>query len=199
VSAARVLVVRHGRTAWNKERFLGRADVPLDRVGRAQAAALAVLLAADPVDRVLCSPLRRALDTAGPLARRHALVPRVYAALSELDCGEWEGRPKTGAERKISKRDPHLPLPGGESVADVAARVDRLLRGRAEDLRDGVTVLVGHYLTSQLVVAALTGVPLGAALRSAYRPAPGSAYELVARDGGWHPVGFRAPTVAVAS
>ncbi len=70
-----VVLVRHGRTSWNRTRFLGRRDVPLDEVGRGQAAA-----AADAVRTLLgpgggavtlwSSPLGRARETAAPVADR---------------------------------------------------------------------------------------------------------------------------------
>jgi broad specificity phosphatase PhoE len=62
----RLIVVRHGRTAWNREeRFRGRTDVPLDPVGKAQAEACARVLAARfrPA-AIYASPLSRTVATA---------------------------------------------------------------------------------------------------------------------------------------
>lgn len=191
MTAARVLLVRHGRTAWNTERFLGRADVPLDEVGLAQAEAVADLLGEEAVDRVWSSPLQRAVATARPLAERRGLSTRLRAELSELDCGRWQGTLKSDPSSKISKRDPELALPGGESVADAWRRIQSFLRSVEPEISGGTSVVVGHYLVNQLLVAQLVGEPLTQALRSAgYRPAPGSVLELALDAGGWRTVGW---------
>ena len=197
MTEARLLLVRHGRTAWNRERFLGRADVPLDPVGRAQARTIADVLAGDQLDRVWSSPLQRALSTAEPLAQRCGLVPQVRAELTELDCGQWQGQLKADPSVKISKRDPEVPLPGGESIADAWRRIEGFLHSVASDLRGGACVVVGHYLVNQLLAAQLLGRPLEVALRSAaYRPMPGSVLELVLSGGSWRSEGFRVTAMA---
>ena len=194
---ARVLVIRHGRTAWNRERFLGRVDVPLDSVGRAQARTVADVLADDVLDRLWSSPLQRAMCTAQPLAERCGLVPRARAELSELDCGEWQGQLTSDPDAKISTRDPELAMPGGESISDAWRRIEVFLHSVALDLRGGASVVVGHYVVNQLLVAQLLGQPVDRALRSAaYRPAPGSVLELVWSAGIWRSEGFRVTALA---
>jgi broad specificity phosphatase PhoE len=192
MTAGRLLVIRHGRTAWNRSRFLGRADVPLDAVGRAQAQTIADVLRDDRLDRIFSSPLQRARDTAAPLACAAGIRAEVRPALSELDCGDWEGIPKTAVNGRISTRDPHLPLPGGESVAQAWDRLACFRASVGLDVLPGNSVVVGHYLTNQLLVSMLLGEPQAEALRSPlYRPAPGSVAELH-RDGkGWHLHAFR--------
>lgn len=59
-----IVLVRHGRTAANREGiFRGRMDVPLDATGRAQAAATAQLLKTWPLAAIYSSPLSRAART----------------------------------------------------------------------------------------------------------------------------------------
>lgn len=198
-TASRLLVVRHGHTPWNNVRFLGRADIPLDEVGRAQATTIADLLHHEPVDRVFCSPLRRAVATAEPLARRLGLEVVVHPELSELDCGSWQGTLKAGPERKLSKRDPCVPLPGGESLSDAWRRMDRFRSSVQLDDLPGCTVVVGHYLTDQLLVGMLLDVPLTQSLRSPlYRPAPGSVVELRHEHGRWRLHAFRLTALGAA-
>jgi len=63
-ASPRIVVVRHGATEWTElGRHTGKADIPLSDAGRRQAARLADVLAAEQLDRVFCSPLRRALET----------------------------------------------------------------------------------------------------------------------------------------
>ena len=195
----RLLLVRHGRTAWNRSRFLGRADVPLDEIGEAQARAVARVLGSEPLDAVFCSPLQRAIRTAAPLAEAQGLALLVRDELSELDCGQWQGTLKSDPSAKISKRDPELPLPGGESVADAWRRVTAFASDNADALARGCSVVVGHYLVNQLLVGVLVGGQLRDALRSpAYRPAPGSVLELRFEQGRWQRYGFRLTALASA-
>lgn len=65
----KVLLLRHGRTAWNAERrFQGQADPPLDDVGRAQAYEIAALVAAVVPGVLVSSDAVRAVQTAAPIA-----------------------------------------------------------------------------------------------------------------------------------
>jgi broad specificity phosphatase PhoE len=81
-------VVRHGQTAANAAgQLLGRADLPLTETGQQQAKALAAALGA--VDRVVSSPLKRALDTAAAFG----LPVEVDERWTELDYGVYDELP----------------------------------------------------------------------------------------------------------
>lgn len=143
-----IALVRHGQTAANRGGLLqGRTDLPLTDLGHAQAAQLGELLGREsgrPV-RVLSSPLRRALDTAAPIAARAGIEVEVDERLVELDYGEWDERPivEVSTEEWAAWRlDPGFAPPGGESLRDVAARVGDL----CEELIDvdGLVVAVSH-------------------------------------------------------
>lgn len=76
--------------------------------------------------------------------------------LAEMDYGELQGVAK--AERRIHIRPDHVtePIPGGESLADVAARAHRVGQRLAADVPDGQTVVVvGHYRVNQLLLGQL--------------------------------------------
>jgi broad specificity phosphatase PhoE len=172
-----LILVRHARTAWNGERFLGQIDVPLDATGRRQAAELVGRLHGVSVDAILSSPLRRARDTAAPLAGVRALPVRAVDELAELDCGALQGQLKS-EHAKLAKRDPDEPFPGGESLADAhrrAAAVGRRIEAQLRAGRD--VVVVGHYVILQMLLGVLRGDGPAAALdRREYRPAPGIPY-----------------------
>lgn len=141
-SSPLLYLARHGETEWTvTRRHTGRTDVALTPAGREQARALGRMLAGVEVDRVLSSPLARALDT----ARLAGFGDRVELvdALRELDYGEYEGL----TTRRIRERRPGWDLfrdgcPGGETVADVAERVRPLLAELAGS--DRTVVLFGH-------------------------------------------------------
>jgi len=147
VSARRLLLWRHGRTAWNAEgRIQGQADVPLDAVGVRQAAEAAPLLAAERPDAILSSDLSRARATADALAAVTGLPVQVDSRLRESAFGDWQGR--TGEE--IAARWPEaysrwrsgepIGLPGVETPEEVADRVVAAL----DSTGAGTTVVVTH-------------------------------------------------------
>lgn len=165
----RVVLWRHGRTEWNAGgRFQGQTDVDLDDVGRQQVVRAARLLAALGPELILSSDLRRAADTAAALGRLVDQPVELDTRLRETYAGEWQGL--TGAE--IAARypgefsawqsgDPELRVGGGESRADVAARMADAVTDAAAKLTDsGLAVLVTHGGAARLGVARLVGLPL---------------------------------------
>jgi broad specificity phosphatase PhoE len=130
-----IYVVRHGRTALNaQDRFRGRADPPLDQVGHVEALTAARTLEDLGLLAVHTSPLRRALETAGPIAERAGVPVHVVLGLTDLDYGRWEGRTRVEAaaadpvafERFL--RDPvNATPPEGERVRNLVERARRSL------------------------------------------------------------------------
>jgi broad specificity phosphatase PhoE len=143
-----IVFVRHGETPPNRKGLLlGRADPPLTDRGRAQAKDLGHLLAAGGVARVLTSPLRRARDTASPIAAECGASVDVDERLIEIDYGDWEGQPFAALDAEVVgrwHRDPHLTPPGGESLATVAERVSGFCEEWLRDENAGVIVAVSH-------------------------------------------------------
>jgi broad specificity phosphatase PhoE len=133
---------RHGQTDWNAERRLqGQHDIPLNSLGRAQAAQCGVILrgmfARDGVNAAgldyVSSPLGRARDTMELMRTGLGLPPQDYRIdprLLEMSFGRWEGhtfaelknREAAGlAEREKNKWD--FVMPGGESYEQLVVRV----------------------------------------------------------------------------
>lgn len=116
-----IVVIRHGETDWNSARRIqGRTEVPLNAVGRAQAAETAALLVGTgPWSRVIASPLGRAVETAVIVAEALGLDdPAIDAGVLERDFGPAEGRPVPEAQTLW----PGLDVPGAESLDDLARR-----------------------------------------------------------------------------
>lgn len=130
-----VLLVRHGETDYNAvDRFQGQIDVPLNDRGREQSRALARSLAGEGLRALYCSPSSRARETAQIVGAELGLEPVIDARLMEADSGEWSGRrfdeiiaDDPGAFTAWRAADPDFRFPGGESVADQAARVAAVL------------------------------------------------------------------------
>jgi len=122
-----LILTRHGQAASADIMLGGQLDVPLTPDGRHEAEALARRLAGVRIDRILSSPLLRAIETAQTVATGRPV--EVDERLRELDYGRWEGLTYV----EIEARDPELRTrwdhdpgsthsPGGESGEDVAAR-----------------------------------------------------------------------------
>ena len=88
----RLILLRHGRTAWNAERrFQGQLDPPLDEVGRMQAYEVAGLVAALRPDVLVSSDAARARQTAELVSAAIGLPVQADARLRERSLGHWEG------------------------------------------------------------------------------------------------------------
>ncbi len=162
MTADRLVVWRHGRTAWNAAGlYQGQADIPLDELGRRQAAAAAAVLAElRPVD-IVASDLSRAASTAAALADRTGLTVRHDRRLREIDVGGWEG--KTVEQAAVT--DPELVAglaagqdvrrsPTGETTSEVAHRVAEAFTDISENAGDGSTVVVTmHGLAGRVGIA----------------------------------------------
>lgn len=145
--------MRHGRTAWNAHRrFQGHTDVPLDDEGRAQAAALAALLRAQPIDVAVASDLVRAQETARIVLGARDLPLRLDQGWREMRFGDWEGltwneilaaHPELDAANETAPRA-YTP-PNGETFDALCARVGAAVeRVTAELPADGAALVATH-------------------------------------------------------
>jgi broad specificity phosphatase PhoE len=155
-----IAFVRHGETPPNRAGLLlGRNDVALTEHGRAQAKRVAGVLAGVDVTHVLSSPLRRACETAAPIAAAYGHTVEVDERLIEIDYGEWEGRPFADLAPEVVdrwRRDGAFVPPGGESLEVVA---DRVASFCDEWLDDRVVVAVSHVSPIKAAVTWTLRVP----------------------------------------
>lgn len=186
------LLVRHGETALTtQKRFSGvGTDPELTESGLDQAERLAAVLAEQgPVHGVLSSPLRRARQTAQPIADRLGLPVGTDPRLLECDFGAWEGLSWAEVERGWPAEltgwlgSTAVGPPGGESFDAVAARVEAL-RDELRLAHPGRTlVLVSHVSPIKLLVSHALGAPVG----SIYRMELSAAALTVIQ---WYPDGY---------
>jgi probable phosphoglycerate mutase len=173
-----IYYIRHGETSWNAEgRLQGAQDVPLNDLGRKQAASAGAILGdlfardgrSEASLAFVASPLGRARSTMELVRGSLKLPPHDYAIddrLREIGYGEWEGStlaqmqaedPEVFARRQAEKWT--VSPPGGESYAEVQARVDAWYRQLTAD-----TVAVAHGGTARALMVALgVETPLSAA------------------------------------
>ena len=136
-----VLLIRHGEPEWVRD-GLSVDDPPLTERGQRQAEGLAERLADEdpPVQEIWVSPLRRAQQTAAPLAERLGLEPRTFDWLAEIGAPRWDGTPVEVVERVFAETwtrpldELWDGLPGGESFRAFHRRVVDGLRAHIEGL-----------------------------------------------------------------
>jgi len=168
-----VLLTRHGHTDRSEpEQYLGqRMHATLTERGRRDASRLAERLEGVPIDRIISSPLGRAVETAQILAGRVHVNVETDDRLTELDYGAWEGLTveeidlQFPGERDLYSGDPAShPVGGGESGFAVAARVgafmEELISWGLDDATDRTVILIGHSSLNRVLLASVMGVPL---------------------------------------
>jgi len=167
-----LVLTRHGLTdRSDPEQHLGQGiDLGLSAAGRAQAVALAARIADERFDRIVSSPLRRAMETAETVARGRMVEPD--PRLMEMDYGAWEGLTYEAidvhhaAYRARWIADPEaLACPGGESGADVAVRAraflaDLLSWAGGRDGADRVVLAVAHSTLNRVLLCVAVGIPV---------------------------------------
>ncbi|WP_263119761.1 histidine phosphatase family protein [Cellulomonas fimi] len=168
MTAGRVVLWRHGRTAWNAgARLQGQSDIPLDEVGLWQAATAAESLAAQhrPA-RIVSSDLGRARATAQALADVTGVPVETDERLRERSFGVWEGL--TGEEiaagwpeeQKVWRAGGHPEGIDAESRATVQQRMVDAVQAHAAELgREDVLVLVSHGAAIGAGLTGLLGLP----------------------------------------
>jgi 2,3-bisphosphoglycerate-dependent phosphoglycerate mutase len=165
-----LFLVRHGESGWNRERLIqgqSRAAPGLTTAGRADAAAAASNLADSGAAFILASDLRRAAETARPIAARLGVPIWFEPRLRERRLGVAEGRPSdqigpgdlgvTG--RRVT--DPDAWPPGGESVRQLYERITSLLSELLSSSPDRRIILVTHGGPIRVACAYRAGLGVG--------------------------------------
>ncbi|MGH2805634.1 MAG: histidine phosphatase family protein [Actinomycetota bacterium] len=157
-----IFLVRHGATDWNiYKRAQGHADIDLNAEGHRQASTAAQELGHLEIDAVYASDLKRAVDTATPIAAAHGLEVKLDKRLREIDQGEWEGL----TVEEISAKWPDLwgparhysARPGGESPQQVRDRSLEALSDIVAAHADDHVVIVSHGGTIRWISAEALG------------------------------------------
>ena len=122
-----LFIARHCKTAWSLENKLqGSMNPPLCKEGRAEALANIPLLAPLNLNRIISSPLRRAIQTARIYANQLHIPVEIHDDLRELHHGAWEGRRLEdllhGSYALWLKDPSQIPIPGGSETIESAQR-----------------------------------------------------------------------------
>ena len=168
-STSQVLwLVRHGESTWNARGLAQGHDdrARLTSRGMRQARAIAVQLRDRPIRALYGSDLRRALQTAAPLAGALGLSVVRDARLRERCLGVAEGTAAASISPAVSGIsdgrvvNPDACPDGGESLRDFYRRVARFTGDLADAGRDGEVAIVAHGGTLRMLTACRQGVPV---------------------------------------
>lgn len=154
-----LILLRHGQTSANAQALLqGRIDLPLDEVGRAQAAKCGDFIRQNfPSAHVVSSPLMRAQQTAEQLSNDVQIDHRFI----ELDYGDWDGVALTDVPQQqwaTWRTDPYFRPPNGESLVELDERVRPALEELAERAQHEHVVVVSHVSPIKSAVTWALGV-----------------------------------------
>jgi len=162
----RIVLVRHGRTEWNKgEIFRGTADIPLDEQGRKEAACARDWLKEATFDAAYSSPLGRAVETAEIILEPHGLEVRKHEGLTDLNYGEWQGKPNEEVKKMYPalyqqwREAPHtVVFPGGEGLGAVRERSLAAVEEVVTQHAGATVLLAAHRVVNKVLIAALLGL-----------------------------------------
>jgi glucosyl-3-phosphoglycerate phosphatase len=162
----RLLVVRHGQTEWNiAGRIQGSTDIDLDETGRAQVAEASPELAEYEPVRIISSDLRRAVETARPIAELTGIGIELDKRLRERSYGPWEGL----TQHEIAERFPEdhrrwrsqepLQHPEIETWAELQRRTADAVRDIVESEVEGTAIVVCHGGSARQLIGGILGWP----------------------------------------
>ena len=162
-----LILVRHGQTEWNRiERFRGRADVPLNETGLAQAEATGQRVAAQwTPTAVYASPLSRAVRTAEAIAKHFDLPVQGHPVLIDIDYGEWQGLTPAEARQRWPeqvdnwyKHPEQVQIPSGETLVELRTRLMQTVNELAARHAGETIVLVGHTVINRIILLGVLGL-----------------------------------------
>ncbi len=164
-----IYLIRHGETAWSLSgQHTGKTEIELTERGQEQALALSERLEKVEFSHVLVSPRKRAQQTC-ELAGLSS-VSEIEPKLAEWDYGSFEGLRST----EIRKERPNWTIwtdgcPGGESLAQMTSRVDRLITHLCS--MHGKVALFAHGHLGSALAARWINLPIGAGGHFVLHPA----------------------------
>lgn len=152
---AKILLVRHGETDWNREqRLQGHLDIGLNERGIEQARLLGKILAHEKIDAAYSSDLSRALDTALAIVAHHQLPVSQDQSLRERHYGEIQGM--TYGEIEQHRPENHNAWQGRN--ADFRPKDGESLREFYDRVVTGASRIAGAHLGQKIVIVAHGGV-----------------------------------------
>ena len=162
----KIYLVRHGQTEWNTQLiFRGRKDIPLNERGHKQARTIAGALKDRNIDAIYASPLRRAVETAQPVATLSELEVVPVQGFIDINYGEWEGvsyheikKRYTDQYAQWEQRPELVRFPQGETLDTVKERAFGALTDIVRMNPARPVLIISHRVINKVLLCALLGL-----------------------------------------
>lgn len=177
-------LIRHGNTDFIGRVLVGRMPgIHLNAEGRIQAARLAERFRGIPISRIYCSPIERARETAAPLSRELGIAVEIAEEVSEVEYGEWTGRPMSDLINDPTWQHYNTfrtgaCVPGGESVIELQNRMAGWMDSIRRAHRDERIAVVSHGDPIKAALAHYIGLHLDMFPRFEISPASVSVVQV---------------------
>lgn len=160
----KLILVRHGETIWNKQnRFQGKTDIPMSKIGLRQAKLLAKKLSNKRIGMIYTSKLKRAIKTAEIIKKFHKNAKIIKERnLNEVSWGLWEGLTKSEVKKKYPEMSKerekdrfNFKVPNGESQMELKIRIKKILKKIINQTKDKNLLIVGHRNVNKIILGLL--------------------------------------------
>lgn len=169
IMSLKIYFLRHGETTHSKTGgYCGELDPDLTPVGLEMASAFAQTYSTLPWQAIYCSPMKRTIATATPLATSLGLDLQLRDGLKEIKYGQWEDLTVQQVQEQYLQD--HInwltepawnPPTGGETAVQVASRGSLIITEIQQKYNDGNVLVVSHKATIRILLCSLLGIDLG--------------------------------------
>lgn len=156
-----ILLARHGQTEWNLlKKLQGKADIELNEKGIQQAEKTRGFLKDEKIDLIICSPLKRAIQTAEIINQGRNLKMIIDERISERDFGEFEGMYNSDFDyNAFWSYKQNLKYDKAENIKDFFERVYKFLDSIKNEYDGKRVLIVAHGGISIPVKCYFEGIP----------------------------------------
>ncbi len=142
----KIYIVRHGQTEWNNQkRIQGRANTPLDEIGKSQAFETKNKLSSIDIDLIICSPLERAKQTAEIINNDRNIEIIYDDRIIERSFGKIEGHPIGNYDfNEFWDYDKNIKYEDIETMHELFNRVFGFIKEIISKYRDKNVLIVSH-------------------------------------------------------
>jgi probable phosphoglycerate mutase len=153
--------LRHGKTDWNSKQLCqGQKDIPLNFEGKEEVKKICPLAATLPFDRIITSPLSRALETGSIIQRytRHPLI--VVEELQERNWGDKEGISSEEMYAIELREETEADFIPGFNIENRHLFKQRILSGMIKSLTGDTPLIISHGRVFLILLEILNQPPL---------------------------------------
>ena len=162
-----IYMIRHARSIANDTgMFGGITDYELCQEGLKQAQELSERLKEYEVDKIYCSPLKRAIQTITPTAKMKNMEIIINDGLREIDTGSWENHRRDDLRKMYPKENEYIDetefytgMAGQEETVDVANRMYNAILEIAKENLNKKIIITSHVVAMRAFLCKIMNIP----------------------------------------